>query len=66
MLVRDLLAVAPGSADAAKAGLDLGGVDPSLYAGGFDDFDPGPGVDIAQTANGRSTTRSWSSSGTTP
>jgi hypothetical protein len=41
--------VAPGSADAAKAGLDLSTVDPSLYAGGFHDFDPGPGVDIAQT-----------------
>ena len=41
--------VAPDSTDAAKAGLDLSGVDPSLYAGGFHDFDPGPGVDIAQT-----------------
>ena len=41
--------VAPDSTDAAKADLDLSGVDPSLYAGGFHDFDPGPGVDIAQT-----------------
>jgi hypothetical protein len=40
--------VDPSSADVAKAGLDLSGVDPSLYAGGFHDFDPGPGVDVAQ------------------
>ena len=41
--------IAPDSADAAKAGLDLSGVDPALFAGGFHDFDPGAGVDIAQT-----------------
>ena len=31
-----------------RSNIDLTGVDPSLYAGGFQDFDPGPGVDIAQ------------------
>ena len=42
--------VAPDSPDVAKAGVDLAAVkDTSLYAGGFHDFDPGPGVDIAQT-----------------
>jgi Subtilase family len=30
--------------------IDLKGVDPELYAGGFQDFDPGAGVDIAQSA----------------
>ncbi|HTE64333.1 MAG TPA: S8 family serine peptidase, partial [Solirubrobacteraceae bacterium] len=30
------------------ANLDLTGVDPKLFAGGFQDFDPGPGVDVAQ------------------
>jgi hypothetical protein len=29
--------------------IDLAGVDPKLYAGGFEDFDPGPGTDIAQS-----------------
>lgn len=29
--------------------LDFSGVDPALYAGGFHDFDPGAGRDIAQT-----------------
>ncbi len=29
--------------------LDFSGVDPALYAGGFHDFDAGPGRDIAQT-----------------
>ena len=28
--------------------IDLSGVDPKLYAGGFEDFDPGPGTDVAQ------------------
>jgi subtilase family protein len=28
--------------------IKLDGVDPALYAGGFQDFDPGPGIDIAQ------------------
>ena len=28
--------------------LNLAGVNPALYAGGFQDFDPGLGVDIAQ------------------
>src|SRR4051794_9051836 len=40
--------VDPNSPAAAAAGLDLSGVDPSLYAGSFHDFDPGPGVDVAQ------------------
>jgi hypothetical protein len=31
-----------------RSNIDLTGVDPALYAGGFQDFDPGPGVDIAQ------------------
>jgi subtilase family protein len=29
--------------------IKLAGVDPKLYAGGFEDFDPGPGTDIAQS-----------------
>ena len=29
--------------------INLAGVDPKLYAGGFEDFDPGPGTDIAQS-----------------
>ena len=29
--------------------INLAGVDPELYAGGFEDFDPGPGTDIAQS-----------------
>src|SRR3954447_21773950 len=29
--------------------INLAGVDPALYAGGFEDFDPGPGTDIAQS-----------------
>jgi hypothetical protein len=43
--------VAPDSAAVAASGLDLSHVDPSLYAGGFHDFDAGPGVDIAQTTS---------------
>jgi hypothetical protein len=31
--------------------LDFTGVDPALYAGGFHDFVPGPGRDIAQTVS---------------
>lgn len=33
----------------AGTNLDLTGVDPTLYDGGFQDFRPGPGVDAAQT-----------------
>jgi hypothetical protein len=39
-----------GGGAAAAAGLDLSGVDPSLYSGGFHDFDPGRSVDVAQSA----------------
>ena len=51
--------VAPDKPD-DRSNIDLSdGVDPTLYAGGFHDFDPGPGVDVAQDvslggdANGR-------------
>ena len=30
-----------------KSNINLAGVDPALYQGGFQDFDPGPGVDVA-------------------
>ena len=33
----------------AGSNINLAGVDPKLYAGGFEDFDPGPGTDIAQS-----------------
>jgi hypothetical protein len=39
--------VSPGDA-ADVANLDLAGVDPALYAGGLQDFDPSAGVDTAQ------------------
>ena len=50
-----------------RPNLDLSGVDPSLYAGGFHDFDPGRGVDVAQTtpARRRRQRGSSTSSGTT-
>ena len=32
----------------AGSNIKLAGVDPKLYAGGFEDFDQGPGTDIAQ------------------
>ena len=32
----------------AGSNINLAGVDPKLYAGGFEDFDQGPGTDIAQ------------------
>jgi hypothetical protein len=35
----------------ANTNLNFTGIRPELYAGGFHDFDPGPGVDIAQTVN---------------
>jgi hypothetical protein len=42
--------IVPGNAESsAGANLDFSGVDPALYAGGFHDFDAGPGRDIAQT-----------------
>lgn len=42
--------IVPGRAQSwAGTNLDFGGVDPALYAGGFHDFDPGRGRDIAQT-----------------
>ena len=31
-----------------RSNIDLSGVPPDLYAGGFHDFDAGPGVDVAQ------------------
>ena len=30
-----------------RSNINLDGVDPNLYQGGFQDFDPGPGVDVA-------------------
>ena len=30
-----------------RSNISLAGVDPNLYQGGFQDFDPGPGVDVA-------------------
>jgi len=39
--------VAPDTATEGT-NLSLEGVDPALYAGGFHDFDPGDGVDVAQ------------------
>ena len=42
--------IVPGRpASWANTNLDFSGVDPALYAGGFHDFDAGPGRDIAQT-----------------
>jgi hypothetical protein len=38
----------PRPAAWAGTNLDFSGVDPALYAGGFHDFDPGSGRDIAQ------------------
>ena len=35
--------------------IDLTGVDPALYSGGFHDFDAGDGVDIAQDVSSRGT-----------
>ncbi len=45
-----MVRIVPGNADSmAGTNLDFSGVDPALYAGGFHDFDAGPGRDIAQT-----------------
>lgn len=45
-----MVRIVPGTADSmAGTNLDFSGVDPALYAGGFHDFDAGPGRDIAQT-----------------
>jgi hypothetical protein len=42
--------IVPGRAGSwANTNLDFSSVDPALYAGGFHDFDPGSGRDIAQT-----------------
>jgi hypothetical protein len=42
--------IVPGTASSwANTNLNFSTVDPALYAGGFHDFDPGSGVDIAQT-----------------
>ncbi|WP_218079390.1 S8 family serine peptidase [Anthocerotibacter panamensis] len=38
----------PVAGATAGTNINLAGVDPALYAGGFHDFDPGAGVDIAQ------------------
>ena len=40
--------VAPDS-HGGQSNINLDGVDPALYAGGFQDFDAGPGTDIAQS-----------------
>jgi hypothetical protein len=42
--------IVPGDSSSwASTNLDFSGVDPALYAGGFHDFAPDSGVDIAQT-----------------
>jgi hypothetical protein len=42
--------IVPGNSSSwASTNLNFASVDPALYAGGFHDFDPGSGVDIAQT-----------------
>ena len=38
--------IAPSRPD-DTSNINLDGVDPNLYQGGFQDFDPGPGVDVA-------------------
>src|SRR3954454_6566812 len=45
-----LLRGARATAAAKRAGLDLSGVDPSLYDGGLQDMKPGRGTDVAQDA----------------
>jgi hypothetical protein len=45
-----LLRGARAAAAAKRAGLDLSGVDPSLYDGGLQDMKPGRGTDVAQDA----------------
>ena len=42
------LRIVPADGATAGTNIQLSGVDPALYAGGFLDFDPGPGQDIAQ------------------
>jgi len=45
-----MVRLVPANAESmAGTNLDFSGVDPALYAGGFHDFDAGPGRDIAQT-----------------
>ena len=43
------LQIVPPQGATTGSNLKLDGVDPKLYAGGFQDFDPGPGQDIAQS-----------------
>jgi hypothetical protein len=48
--------IVPGNSSSwANTNLDFSQVPPELYAGGFHDFDPGSGVDIAQTVQFAST-----------
>lgn len=57
------LRIVPGKASStAGSNIDLTGVDPALYAGGFHDFRDGGGIDIAQTisvANGTQLVLQW-------
>jgi hypothetical protein len=43
------LRIVPPQGATKGTNLNLAGVNPALYAGGFQDFDPGPGQDIAQS-----------------
>jgi hypothetical protein len=43
------LRIVPPQTATKGTNINLDGVDPALYAGGFEDFDPGPGQDIAQS-----------------
>src|SRR5262249_12078634 len=42
------LRIVPTDRPGDTSNINLDGVDPALYAGGFQDFDPGPGVEIGQ------------------
>ena len=55
----------PASEGLPGTNLDFSTVDPSLYDGGLQDMDPGPGIDVAQIADHRRPAASWTSSGTT-
>ena len=46
---RAALNLVTGPTALAGTNIDLTGVDPALYDGGFQDFKPGTGVDVAQT-----------------
>ena len=47
------LRIVPPSNATQGTNIKLAGVDPALYSGGFQDFDPGSGTDIAQNMSAR-------------